>query len=399
MDKKPEDICPEPVAVPRSPTEPLAPPLFVSSVYRCRDPDEAERLLAGEEAGYVYRRDRHPNADMLADKCRQLHAAECAAVTSSGMSALALALLSQLMSGDHVVVSGQVYGATLELFTAEAARLDITSTAVDTCDLNETDAACTRQTRLVVAETIGNPLLRVADIARLAEIAHRNDARLLIDNTLASAMLCRPLQLGADLVVESLTKITSGHSDVVLGLLCGGQEAWQRVPGVSSRWGLASSPFDCWLALRGLGTLALRVAQASQSALQVAELLAADSRVEHVYYPGLAGHPDRALAAAQLAGQFGTLVTFTLRGGRKGAAGFMAGEDAIPFYPSLGELSTTLSHPESTSHRTLPAAQRQALGISPGTIRLSVGIERTETILDAVRRGLDMAEAVAAATD
>lgn len=388
MAEKPEDICPRPDFLPDQPTQPLAPPIYTAAVYRCRDPEQAERLLAGEEPGYVYSRDGHPNADLLGEKCRRLHGAARAAVCGSGMSALAAAVLSQLAAGDHVAVSNQLYGRSLQLLTGEVGRLGITSTPVDTCNLDATERALGTNTKLLVVETITNPLLRVSDLAALAALVHSRGVRLAVDNTFAGPAICQPLEFGADLVVESLTKIMSGHSDVLLGLLCGREENWSRVPFVLSTWGLSSSPFDCWLAARGLGTMALRVDRAAASALAVAQFLASRHEVQVVHYPGLASHPDHDLARRQFNGRFGSMVSFTLKDGGPAAAAFMAGARQIPFCPSLGDLSTTLSHPASTSHRGLSHEVRQAQGIGAGTIRLSVGIESPESIVAAVAEGL-----------
>ncbi|MEX0679612.1 MAG: aminotransferase class I/II-fold pyridoxal phosphate-dependent enzyme [Pirellulales bacterium] len=384
----PDDLCPRPQRVPDSPTTPHAPPIYLSSVYQCRDPEQADALLAGREAGYVYARDGHPNADLLAEKCRSLHGTERAAIAASGMGALALAVLSQLETGDHVVVSNQLYGRTLALFSGEAGRLGIASTMVNAYDLDDVRGALTKGTKLLVVETISNPLLRVANLAALAEVAHAAGAALVADNTLAGPVVCRPHELGADWVMESLTKTMNGHSDVVLGLLCGSAQRWQRVPAVLATWGLTAAPFDCWLALRGLGTLGVRMERACQNAQAVAEELAAARNVEAVYYPGLSDHPDHELARRQFGDRFGSIVSFTLGGGTAAAAAFMAAARQIPFCPSLGELATTLSHPESTSHRALEAEARSALGIRGGTIRLSVGIESTAAVIEAVRAGL-----------
>ena len=383
-----DDLCPRPERLPKQATEPHAPPIYLSSVYECRDPEQADALLSGRESGYVYQRDGHPNADLLAEKCRALHGTQRAAITSSGMAALALVVLSELESGDHVVVTNQPYGRTLTLVNDEARRLGIASTTVDTCDLAAVETALTPKTRLLIVETISNPLLRVADLAALAEVAHRAGAALLVDNTFAGPAVCQPRKFGADWIMESLTKTMNGHSDVVLGLVCGAADRWQRVPKVLSTWGLASAPFDCWLAMRGLSTLALRADRACDNALAAARLLAGSAVVEATYYPGLSEHPDHALARRQFGDAFGQIVTFTLAGGVESARRFMGAAKAIPFCPSLGELSTTLSHPESTSHRGLTPAARAALGITGGTIRLSVGIESKESVLEAVRQGL-----------
>jgi cystathionine beta-lyase/cystathionine gamma-synthase len=386
----PDDLCPRPLPLPPLATTPHAPPIYPTSVWACESPQQADDLLAGREAGFVYQRDGHPNAYLLGEKCRQLHGAERAIVTGSGMGALAAALLSQLSAGDHAVIGSRIYGKTLQLFGVEAKLLGIDVTPVDTCDLTATAAAMKLSTRLVLAETIANPLLEVADIAALAEIAHHHEAVLLIDNTFASPILCRPLELGADLVMESLTKTMNGHSDVILGLLCGRDAVWKRVPQVVSAWGMSSSPFDCWLAERGLATAHLRIDRACHNALAAAEFLTRQKpSVERVHYPGLATHAQHALARQQFGDRFGTIVTFTLAGGRKAADGFIAAAKQIPFCPSLGELSTTLSHPETTSHRGMTADQRAALGITGGTIRLSVGTESQEFVIAALKQGLE----------
>jgi cystathionine beta-lyase/cystathionine gamma-synthase len=385
----PADICPRPQPLPPLPTTPHAPPIYPASVWACESPQQADSLLAGREPGYIYQRDGHPNAHLLAEKLKRLHSAECGAVTASGMGALAAALLSQLQMGDHAVVGSRMYGKTLSLFMSEAQRLGIEVSTVDTCDLAAVSAALRPNSKLLLAETIANPLLEVADIAALAEIAHQKNTKLLIDNTFATPILCRPQELGADLVMESLTKSLNGHSDVILGFLGGREDVWQRVPTVISTWGLASGPFECWLAERGLATAHLRIERACQNAIAAAEYLQSQSlKIATVHYPGLPNHPQHSLAQKQFGQLFGTIVTFRLAGGRAAADAFIAAARNIPFCPSLGELSTTLSHPETTSHRGLTADQRTALGITGGTIRLSVGTESIEFIRGALGEAL-----------
>ncbi|HZZ72741.1 MAG TPA: aminotransferase class I/II-fold pyridoxal phosphate-dependent enzyme [Pirellulales bacterium] len=386
-----DDLCPRPDVLPSQPTAPLATPIWLSSVYQCADPQQADAMLARQTPGYVYSRDGHPNGDLLAERCRELHRAERAIVTSTGMSALALAILSQLKAGDHVIVSDQLYGRTLTLFTAECARFGIVHARANTSDLNATAAAFRPNTKLLVVETITNPLLRVSDLAGLANITHEHGAKLFVDNTFASPAVCRPFDFGADLVMESLTKIMNGHSDAVLGLLCGKAELWERVPSALSSWGLTAAPFECWLAARGLATLHLRMERAAANAQQAAERLAtqiAGGPLEAVHYPGLPAHPDHRLAQRQFGSRSGAMVTFTLRGGTSAAERFIAAARSIPFCPSLGELCTTLSHPESTSHRSLTAAQRAELGIFGGTIRLSIGTESPEFVVASIEQGL-----------
>ncbi len=385
----PSDICPRPQELPPLPTRPHAPPIYLTSVWECESPAQADELLSGRETGYVYQRDGNPNASSLAEKLKSLHSARCGTITASGMGALAAALLSQLRAGDHAIVGSRMYGKTLALFQGEAARLGIEATAVDTCDAAAVNAATRPNTRLVVAETIANPLLEVADVAALAQITRQKNIRLLIDNTFASPILCRPLELGADLVMESLTKTLNGHSDVILGFLGGVENIWERVPAVISTWGLASGPFECWLAERGLATAHLRIERACQNALAAAEFLCNQTpKVAEVYYPGLTTHSQHTLARRQFGEQFGTMVAFRLADGRAAADAFITASKRIPFCPSLGELSTTLSHPETTSHRGMTAEQRAALGITGGTIRLSVGTESIEFIREALVEAL-----------
>jgi cystathionine beta-lyase/cystathionine gamma-synthase len=392
MASRSDDLCPAPAEL-SLPGNSLAPPIFPASVYRCSSPAEADRMLAGELPGYVYQRDGHPNAAMLAEKCRLLHRADRAEVTASGMAALSLATLALLAPGDHVVVSRLLYGKSRFLLTQEAARWGIRSTLVDPTNLDEVAAAMTGKTRLVVVETIANPLLEVADVAALAEIAHAREARLLVDNTFATPVVFRPLEHGADLVLESLTKMMNGHSDVMLGLLCGREKIWERMSGVLSAWGLTAGPFDCWLAFRGLTTLHVRMDRACANALQTAEFLAARPEVEQVFYPGLASHGTHRFAARQFGNRFGSILSFRLRGGRAAADALIAAARQIPFCPSLGEASTTLSHPETTSHRGLSTEERRRLGIDGGVIRLSVGIESPEHIRAALEQGFNEARA------
>lgn len=389
MSRRIDDICPRPDAPLDTVTRPLATPIYPATVYQCDSTEQAFGLLAGTVDGFVYSRDGHPNANLLAGRCAELHGTDRALVTGSGMSALSLALVSLLEQGDHVVVSSQLYGKSLALWTGEAPRFGIRATAVEICDLAAVEAAIQPDTKLVLAETIANPMLRVADISSLAELAHAGNAKLLIDNTFASPAVCRPAEFGADLVMESVTKIMNGHSDVMLGLLCFGQDNAERIKAAHSVWGLFPSPIDCWLAARGLSTLAVRVERAAANARAVAEGLAARDDIEAVYYPGLSGHVDHAVAARQFGEVFGNIVTFTLPGGTEAADRFIhAAADSIPFCPSLGELSTTQTHPASTSHRLMTESDREAIEIRGGTIRLSVGIESQEHIVSALQNAL-----------
>ncbi len=377
------DLCPRPTHLHRTPQPGSRPAIELAVVYPAASPEQADARLGGLESGYVYQRDAHPNADDLARRCGELHRAERTAITSCGMSALALATLALLRQGDHVVVSSLMYGKNITLLTKEAERLGIRSTVVDTTDLKATAAALEPTSRMLVCETISNPLMRVADLPALVTLASEQGTADLVDNTFASPIVCRPLEWGADLVMESMTKIMNGHSDAMLGMLAGSNKQWERVHQALTTWGLAAAPFDCWLVDRGLGTLHLRVVAASRTADRLARALTESPAISAVHYPGLPEHPDHQLAARLFATEdnqplFGHMLSFELRGGLPAAERLIARLRHVHFCPSLGELATTLSHPASTSHRGLTASARRNLGIGDGLIRLSVGLESPE---------------------
>lgn len=385
---RPDEICPRIDRPPPSSTIPAAPAITPTTVWACESPTQAEAILAGENEGFVYQRVGHPNAVMFADKAKELHAAENAVVTASGMAAMSVVMLAQLRAGSKIVASNQLYGQTADLLGAEATRFGITCVEADLYDLGEAKRVITADTDLVVVETIANPLLRVADIAALAELAHRANAKLVVDNTFATPIVCQPLTLGADFVVESVSKMMNGHSDAMIGLVLANSADTDRLARVNATWGFASSPFDCFLATRGLTTLHLRCQRSCENALRVANFLREHSAVSRVIYPGLKDHSEHSLAVKQFGEYFGSMVTFDLPGGRSAVDTFIANCAPIRFCPSLGEAPTTISHPATTSHRTLSAQQRESLGVTEGTLRLSTGIESMDGIKIAMENGL-----------
>jgi cystathionine beta-lyase/cystathionine gamma-synthase len=367
---------------------PLVPPLYQSSVYTLPDLDAYERIMNAEEPGFVYARDSHPNAQRLAARLAEVEAAQWAVVCGSGMASLSAILLAIVSQGGRVVAGNRLYGRTTQLLKQELPRFGVQTTLVDAGDLEQVRQALETPTRVLLVETMSNPLLRLVDIERLAALAHAGGCLLLVDNTFATPALVKPLTLGADLVMESLTKMIGGHSDVTLGAVCGRDDRLPEVSQVVSIWGFAANPFDCWLAERGLGTLAVRMRAAAANAAALADWLAAQPAVTRVVYPGRSDHPEHALAARLLRGGFGNMLCFDLAGGREAVNRFMRRAGGVPFSPSLGHTTTTCSHPASTSHRYTSPAEKQRQGIGDGLIRLSVGCEELEEIKREMAKGL-----------
>ena len=371
------------------PSVPLVPPLYQSSVYNLPDLDALDRVMNGEEPGFIYARDGHPNAKALADKLAALESAKWAVVCGSGMAALSAAFLGYLNAGDRVIASNRLYGRTTKLLRQELNRFGVKTTVVDCNDLEAVRAAFHEPARVLFVETMSNPLCRTVDIQALVEIAHRHNAKLVVDNTFATPCLFRPLEHGVDLVMESLTKVIGGHSDITLGLIAGNDPELQpAISQIVSTWGLAANPFDCWLCERGLATLDLRVHASSSNAMRLADWLVEQPGVSRVVYPGRRDHDDYAIARRLLGDSFGNMLCFELAGGREAVNRFMRRATGVPFSPSLGHVTTTLSHPDTTSHRYESPAEKRRQEITDGLIRLSVGVEPFDRIRDEMARGL-----------
>lgn len=369
-------------------SRPLAAPLYQSAVYTLPDIDTLDRITEGAEPGFIYARDGHPNAQLLAERLAELEAATWAQVCSSGMAAISASVLSAVQQGDHIVASNRLYGRTTQFLGQELTRFGVRTTFADTGDPDRVREALDTPTRLLLVETMSNPLLRVADVSQLADLAHHRGCALVVDNTFATPVWSRPLELGADLVIESLTKLVGGHSDVTLGVAAGKKDEPLQVSQAVTIWGFAPNPFDCWLTLRDLATLPLRVRAASANATELADWLPDQPGVARVIYPGRTDHPDHDLARRLLGGGFGNMLCFELEGGRDAVNHFMRRAPGIPFSPSLGDTRTTCSHPGSTSHRYVSPAEKRRQGISDGLVRLSVGVEDVRDIEKELARGL-----------
>jgi len=379
-------LCARAPEIPPSASEPVAPPIVLSAVYRVGSLDDIDALNEGRLSGFFYARDGHPNAVQLGDKLARLERAEAGVVCGSGMGAIAASMLALLNQGDRVALSEGLYGKTTTLAIGELSRFGVGHDAFDPSRPESLDAAITPRTRLIVAETISNPLLRVCDVERIGDAASKAGVPFLVDHTFGP-MLCRPLELGATIVVHSLTKLIGGHSDVTLGAALGPKPLIDRIKAVSSTFGQTGGAFDCWLSLRGMTTLSLRVERTSQNALELARRLESHTKVRRVFYPGLASHPDAELARRIFRRGFGAMITFDV-GGRDQADRLIRSLREIPFAPSLGDVQTTISHPCSTSHRGQDPDALERLGITPGLVRLSVGVEDVNDLWDDLGQAL-----------
>ncbi len=371
-----------PGPLPPSAARPLVTPLSPAVAYASDTPDALDAQYEGRLQGYTYTREGHPNADVVAARLDLMEGARGGIVTGSGMAAVACVLIGLLKSGDHVIGGDQLYGRSLRLMGEDLPRLGISTTLADPGDLAAVRAALRPQTRLILVEVVSNPTLRLADIAGLAALAGETGILLAVDNTFTTPRGFRPFDHGVDIVIHSLTKLLAGHSDVMLGYV-GAREpelaARLRVFAVTS--GLTPSPFDCWLAERGLLSFDLRYDRAQASAALLADHLAALPGVRRVIYPTRADHPDHARADTLLAGQGGNMVSFELVDNtRAGANAFTRAADGLCFAPTLGDVGTTLSHPASSSHRALSQDARARLGLSEGFFRVSVGLEDPDAL-------------------
>jgi cystathionine gamma-lyase len=342
----------------------------------------------GRHKGYEYSRSGNPTRTALEECLASLEGARHGLAFGSGLGA-ETTILHTLHSGDHVVAMDDLYGGTFRLFERVFRPLGLTFSYVDARDLDALKGALRPATRLVWVESPSNPLLKVVDIAAVSTIAHQAGARVVVDNTFLSSYFQQPLALGADLVVHSATKYLGGHSDVVGGAVLLLDDALaEQLRFLENATGSVPGPLDCFLVLRGLKTLAVRMQAHERNAGRVARMLAEHPAVEAVYYPGLPSHPDHALAARQQQG-FGGMVSFVVTGGKDRAGAILERLALFTLAESLGGVESLAEHPASMTHASIPAERRAALGVSDGLIRLSVGIEDGDDLLADLRQALE----------
>src|SRR5262245_8022443 len=341
----------------------------------------------GRHKGFEYARTQNPTRSALEANLAAIEAGKAAIAFASGMAAIN-AITSLMRSGDHVVISDNVYGGTFRLFDKVLNRFGLTFTQVDTADLNAVERAFTPATRMLFVETPSNPVMRLTDLRAATELAHRHDARVVVDNTFASPCLQRPIEYGADLVTHSTTKYLNGHSDSVGGVVVAmHDDDIEALRFLQNAAGAILSPFDSWLVLRATKTLPLRMAQHNANGLALAQFLEGHPKVRAVYYPGLPSHPQHALAARQMRG-FGGMLAFEL-GSLEAARRLLNSVRLMALAESLGGVESLISHPATMTHASVPPERRAAIGITDGLVRISAGIEDIEDLRADLEQALD----------
>lgn len=369
-------------------------PLFLTSSYVFDDASQAAERFAGRAPGNIYSRTGNPTVRIFEERLAALEGAERGLATASGMAAILSVCMGLLKAGDHIVASQSLFGPTIALFQMFA-RFGVTTSFVALDDVGAWERACTGSTRLLFVETPSNPLGVLGDLVALADVAHRHEAKLVVDNSFCTPILQQPLSLGADIVVHSATKYIDGQGRGLGGAILGRDSviSGEIFPFVRTA-GPVMSPFNAWVFLKGLETLSLRIKAHSQNALTVAGWLAEQAQVEAVYYSYLPTHPQYALARAQQSAG-GGVVAFTVPGGSRGAFAFVNACRLLSLTANLGDTKSTITHPATTTHGRLTPEARRAGGVQDGLIRLSIGLEDVGDVIADLQRGFAAVAALA----
>lgn len=365
--------------------------LYLTQGFAYDTAEAAERRFLGEDPGFIYARYGNPTVRMFEERMMALEGAEDAFATASGMAAVNAALMCQLRAGDHVVAAKALFGSCLWILETLLPRFGVEATLVEGTDLDAWRAAMRPQTKVCFLESPSNPTLEVLDIPGIAAIAREAGARLVVDNVFATPVFQRPLELGADIVLYSATKHIDGQGRCLGGVVLG-TEAFIRgeMDPYMKHTGAALSPFNAWVMLKGLETLDLRCRAQAETAARVADALAAHPKVARVLYPGRADHPQHDLARAQMSAG-GTMVAFEVAGGREAAFRALDALEIVLISNNLGDAKSIVTHPATTTHQRLPEERKAALGIGPGLLRLSCGLEDPEDLIGDLTRALDRA--------
>ena len=375
----------------------LTPPLHLTSTFAFDSVEQGAAIFPGEKPGYFYSRISNPTLDLLERRCADLEGAEAGLALASGMGAICSVLWTFLAPGDEIITDKTLYGCTFAFMRHGLTKFGITITYADLTDPAALRAALSPKTRLVYFETPANPNMRLVNIAAISSIAKAHGAKVIVDNTYATPVVTRPIELGADIVVHSATKYMGGHGDVVGGIAAGRADdiAQVRVFGMKDMTGAVMAPFNAMLVLRGLKTLKLRVERHCLSAMATARMLERHPAVEKVHYPGLESFPQHALAVRQMPG-FGAMIAFELKGGLAAGRAMMNRLQLIRRAVSLGDTESLIPHPASMTQSTYTPEERAVHGIAEGLIRLSVGLEEVEDIIADLTQALERPAAMAA---
>ncbi len=376
----------------RTPEQEHAEPIFATSSFTYGSAAEAAAKFAETEPGNIYSRFTNPTVRTFEERLAAMEGGEACVGTASGMSAILATCMALLDGGDHIVASASLFGSTVSLFNNHLSRFGVSTTFVPLADLAAWEAAIGPRTRMLFVETPSNPLTELVDLEQLAAIARKHGIMLVVDNCFCTPALQRPLALGADLVVHSATKYLDGQGRCVGGAVVGDSErVGKKVRGFLRNAGPCMSPFNAWVFLKGLETLAVRMRAHCDNAAALAGWLEAHPVVERVYYPGLASHAQHALAARQQRG-FGGIVSFDVIGGRENAWAVVDATRMLSITANLGDTRTTITHPATTTHGRNTDEQRRAAGIGEGLLRISVGLEEVDDIKNDLARGLQRLE-------
>jgi len=370
----------------------LVPPIHMTSTFKFQDVDHGADLFSGKRDGYIYTRLGNPTVDLLERKVAVLEGGESSAATASGMAAVAAVAMTLAAPGDNFVSCSTVYGGTFALFNTDLARFDIRARFISprlSGIREEIEQRIDGKTRFLYVETPANPTLDIIDLSLWADVAGVHRIPLIVDNTFASPYLQHPLTLGADLVIHSATKYLGGHGDLIGGVIVGSDRMIRNIKAsYMKHFGPVMSPFNAWLILRGIKTLALRMERHSDSALAIAERLSSHPRVAAVFYPGLTTHPGHMVARQQMK-KYGGMIAFEVHGGIPAGKTVMNTVTLCTLAVSLGDCETLIQHPASMTHAVYSPAERRLAGISDGLIRLSVGLEHPDDIMGDLKQALD----------
>ena len=356
-------------------------PIFATSSFVFENAAQAAARFAGDEPGNIYARFTNPTTQNFEQRLAAMEGGECCVATASGMAAITSLCIALLQAGDHIVSSRSIFGTTTTLFDKYLPRFGVETSFVNMGDLEDWKKSIRANTRLLFLETPSNPLTEIADIQAIADLAHENNCLLVVDNCFCTPALQRPFEFGADLIVHSATKYLDGQGRIVGGAVIGNKQlVGEEIFGVLRTTGPSMSPFNAWVALKGLETLSLRMKLHSQQAMSVASFLEQHPGVEKVYHPGLESHPQHVLAKSQQYG-FGGVVSFVVKGGRESAWRVIDATQMLSITANLGDVKTTITHPATTTHGRVSEELRSLVGIGEGLIRVAVGLENIEDII------------------